>query len=297
MPSPQHEVVVQMLESQPRPEAAPSLQESRAGFEAMAGQFGAPQELRSEVTLAGGVPAEWIDMPESSPDRLVLYLHGGGYVIGSISTHRGLVARIARTSAARGLSVDYRLAPEDPFPAAVEDAVAAYRFALASGFEPSKIVIAGDSAGGGLTLATLLALRDAGDPLPAAGVCLSPWTDLEGTGASALDPDTRDPMIQLEGLREMGRHYLGDADARHPHAAPLYARYEGLPPLFLLVGTRELLYDDTTRVAERARTAGVDVTLEVGEGLIHVWPFFGEQVPESVASVARIGDFVRKHTS
>jgi acetyl esterase/lipase len=297
MPSPEHEAVVQMLESQPRPEIPPSVQESRAGFEAMAGLFGAPQELQSETVDAGGVPGQWIDMPESSPDRLVYYLHGGGYVIGSVATHRGLVARLARSSGARALAIDYRLAPEHPFPAALEDSVAAYRFALASGFDPSKVVIAGDSAGGGLTLATLLALRDAGDPLPAAAVCLSPWTDLEGTGASALDPQTRDPMIQLDGLREMGRHYLGNADPKHPHAAPLYARYEGLPPLFLLVGTRELLYDDTTRVAERARTDGVDVTLEVGEGLIHVWPFFGDQVPESVESVARIGDFVRKHSS
>lgn len=296
MPSPQHEAVVQMLENQERPDAPPTLQETRAGFETMAGLFGSPDGLRSESVDAGGVPAEWVDMPASRADRLVLYLHGGGYVIGSLATHRGLVGRIAQESGARGLSIDYRLAPEHPFPAALEDAVSAYRFALASGFEPSRIVIAGDSAGGGLTLATLLALRDAGERLPAAGICMSPWADLEGNSGSARSPETRDPMIQLEGLQEMGRHYLGDADPKHPHASPVHASYEGLPPLFLLVGTRELLYDDSTRVAEQARASGVDVTLEVGEGLIHVWPFFGDQMPESVESVARIGDFVRKHT-
>jgi monoterpene epsilon-lactone hydrolase len=296
MPSEQHEAIVQMLVSQPRPETPPSVQETRTGFEAMAGLFGTPEGLRSESIDAGGVPGEWIDMPASRADRLVLYLHGGGYVIGSLATHRGMAGRIAQASGARGLAIDYRLAPEHPFPAALDDALAAYRFALSSGFAPERIAIAGDSAGGGLTLATLLALRDAGDPLPAAGVCMSPWADLEGNSGSARDPQTDDPMIRLEGLQEMGRHYLAGEDPKHPHAAPVYASYGGLPPLFVLVGTRELLHDDSLRVAEKARAAGVDLSLEVGEGLIHVWPFFGDQVPEAVESVARIGDFVRKHT-
>jgi monoterpene epsilon-lactone hydrolase len=237
------------------------------------------------------VPAEWVRTPGVSDDCVVLYLHGGGYVIGSLVTHRSLVARVGRASGARALSVDYRLAPEHPYPAAVEDATAAYRFLLEQGVAPSKIVVAGDSAGGGLTLATLLSLRDAGTPLPAAGVCMSPWADLEGTGDSATSAD--DPLIELDGLREMGKQYVGGGAMRDPLCAPLYADYTGLPPLLIQVGTRELLLDDSRRVAERARGAGVDVVLEEEEGLIHVWQMFPDDVPESKAAVERIGAFIR----
>jgi acetyl esterase/lipase len=174
--------------------------------------------------------------------------------------------------------------------------VTAYRWLVSRGQEASRLVVAGDSAGGGLTLATLLALRDAGAPLPAAGVCLSPWTDLEGTGAFATDAGVGDPMIALEDLRAMGRQYLGDADPKHPLAAPLHADYRGIPPLLLQVGTREILLEDSTRVAAKAAAAGVDVTLERGEGLIHVWHFFPE-VPEAAAAIARIGEFVAKHAA
>jgi acetyl esterase/lipase len=297
MPSPQHEAIVAMLLSQPRPAAPPTPQESRAGFEAMTRILPVPSDVRSERVDAGGVPAEWIEMPGAVAGRTILYLHGGGYVIGSIDTHRGLCARIAAATRARCLAIDYRLAPEHPFPAAVEDSQAAYRWLLARGVDPSQLVVAGDSAGGGLTLATLLALRDAGSALPAAGVCLSPWTDLEGTGASATDPSVGDPMIQLEGLRAMGRHYLGGADPKNPLAAPLHGDYRELPPLLIQVGTREILLDDSVRVAAKARAAGVDVTLERGEGLIHVWQFFGADVPESIAAIQRIGEFVAKHAA
>jgi acetyl esterase/lipase len=286
-----------MLAAQPRPATPPSIQEMRAGFEMMASLFTVPDGVRSERVDAGGVPAEWIEMPGAVPDRCVLYLHGGGYVMGSIDTHRSLVARIAAATKARCLAIDYRLAPEHPFPAGLDDAVAAYRWLLERGQEPSRLCVAGDSAGGGLTLAALLALRDAGGPLPAAGVCLSPWTDLEGTGASATDPAVGDPMITVEGLRDTGRDYLGGADPRHPLAAPLHADYRGLPPLLIQVGTREVLLDDSTRVAAKAKAAGVDVTLERGEGLIHVWQFFGAEVPESQAAIARIGEFVAKHAA
>jgi len=297
MPSPQHEAIVAMLLAQPRPATPPTPQESRAGFAAMAKALPVPAGVKSERADAGGVPAEWIEMPGAVAGRTILYLHGGGYVLGSIDTHRGLVARIAAATRARCLAIDYRLAPEHPFPAAVEDAQAAFRWLLARGVDPSRLVVAGDSAGGGLTLATLLALRDARSALPAAAVCLSPWTDLEGTGASATDPAVRDPMIAVDGLRAMGRLYLGRADAKNPLAAPLHADYRGLPPLLIQVGTREVLLDDATRVAAKARAAGVDVTLERGEGLIHVWQFFGADVPESVAAIARIGEFVAKHAA
>ncbi len=296
MPSQQHEMVVQMLQAQPRPEN-PTIAESRAGFERLAEMFPLAADVKAEAVDAGGVPSEWVRVPESREDRVILYVHGGGYVLGSLATHRSLVSRLARASLTRALSVDYRLAPEHPFPAAVDDATAAYRWLLGTGVEASRVVIAGDSAGGGLTLATLLALRDAGDPLPAAGVCLSPWADLEGTGASAQPGGADDPLLELEGLREMGRHYASGDKARHPHAAPLYADYQGIPPLLIQVGTRELLLDDAKRVAERARAANVDVELETWEGLIHVWQLFGPNIPEAEQAVEKIGEFVRKHTS
>jgi acetyl esterase/lipase len=296
MPSEAHESMIQMLLARPQAEN-PTVEEMRAGFEQMAALFPVAADVDCQTVEAAGLPAEWVAAPGSHPGRVVLYLHGGGYVIGSINTHRSLVARISAASGARGLAIDYRLAPEHPHPAAVEDATAVYRWLLEQGIEPARIAVAGDSAGGGLTLATLLALRDAGDPLPAAGVCLSPWTDLEGSGASAQPGAVDDPLLQYEGLVEMARHYVGEeGDLRDPLAAPLHGDYAGLPPLLIQVGTREILLDDSTRVAERARAAGVDVTLEPWEGLIHVWQMFGALgVPEADEAVTRIGEFVRKH--
>jgi len=213
-------------------------------------------------------------------------------VMGSRSTHRELAARIARDAAARVLLLEYRLAPEHPFPAAVDDATAAYRWLRKQGIAASSIAIAGDSAGGGLTLATLLALRDAGDALPACAVCLSPWTDLEGTGASAQPGGADDPMVTVAALRDMGRTYAGDA-LRNPLAAPLYGSFKGLPPLLVQVGTREILLDDSTRVADKARAAGVTVRLEIEEGAPHVWQAM-PHVPEAIEAVKRIGAFVRE---
>jgi monoterpene epsilon-lactone hydrolase len=295
MPSQAHEAIVAMLQAQPVPENLPSPAELRAMFEMMAAAFPVPEGAVGESVDADGVPAEWITMPGSRGDRVVLYLHGGGYVIGSINTHRSLVARLARDAEARCLAIDYRLAPEHPFPAAIEDATAAYRWLLSRGVAPSRILVAGDSAGGGLTLATLLSLRDAGDPLPAAAICLSPWTDLEGTGDSATEAGVDDPMINLPGLQAMGRLYAGATHLRSPLAAPLHADLAGLPPLLIFVGTREVLRDDSLRVVDKARAAGVAVELVVGEGLVHVWPMFGDQVPEAAEAVARMGAFTKKN--
>ena len=293
MPSPEHEAIVAAMVAQPRPETPPSLAEQRAGFEAQFAGLPLPPGASAEAADAGGVPAEWIAAADADPGRTLLYLHGGGYMLGSVATHRNLAGRIAREARARCLSLDYRLAPEHPFPAAVEDALAAYRWLLGSGADPARLAIAGDSAGGGLTLATLVSLRDAGDPLPACAVCLSPLTDLEGTGDSVRTAD--DPLISdSSAIRGMTETYLQGGDPRDPRASPLHADYAGLPPLLIQVGTREVLLDDSTRVADRARAAGVDVSLEVEEGLIHVWPLFGPDVPESRASVERIGEFVRE---
>ena len=295
MPSPEHEQVVAMLTSRPRAEN-PTLAEQRAGFEALAQMFPVADDVIVQSLAVGSIDADWVSVPQSDPNRVVLYLHGGGYVIGSNTTHRELASRIARAARARVLVLDYRLAPEHPFPAAVDDATAAFGWLLDQDVAPARIAIAGDSAGGGLTLATLLALKGAGVRLPACAVCLSPWTDLEGTGQSARPGAVDDPILTLEGLQAMGRQYSAH-DPQNPLAAPLYGDYAGIPPLLIQVGTRELLLDDAVRVADNARRAGVDVTLEKEEGLIHVWQLFGPQVPESAAAVERIGAFVRKHVA
>jgi len=231
------QMIVDMMRTQ-RSILPPELDpvEMRAGMERMTELMALPPDVTAEPTTAGGVPAEWITTPDADAQRVVLYLHGGAYVIGSLNTHRDLAGRISRAAGARVLNVDYRLAPEHPHPAAVDDATAAYQWLLGTGQDPARLAIAGDSAGGGLTLATLVALRDQKLPLPAAGVCLSPWVDLEGIGESMKRCAHLDPMVQHEHLLRMARFYLGDLDPRTPLAAPLYADLSGLPPLYIQVG-------------------------------------------------------------
>lgn len=241
---------------------------------------------------AGGVSSLWVTAPGVAADRVVLYLHGGGYVLGSLVSHQDLVARISKAANARVLYIDYRLGPEHPFPAAVEDAAATYRWLLSEGVEASRIAIAGDSAGGGLTIAALVGLRDNGDPLPAAAVCISPWVDLEGLGDSMTSNADADPMVQKQGLVDMATAYLGGADPRSPLAAPLYADLKGLPPTLIQVGTHETLLDDSTRLAQVARNAGVDVSLEKSEELFHVWHAFAPMLPEGQEAIDRLGAYI-----
>jgi acetyl esterase/lipase len=255
-----------------------------------------PADVKTQPVDAGGVRAEWIWRPESDLDRAFLYLHGGGYAIGSIATHRYLMQSVGKASGTRVLGIDYRLAPENPFPAAVEDAVTAWRWMLAQGLEPKRCAIAGDSAGGGLTLATLIALRDRGIPLPGAAALLSPWTDLAGTGASVKTKAAEDPMVTEPGLRMMADAYLGGADARNPLASPLYANLSGLPPLLIQAGSAEILLDDATRIAERAKAAGVEVELEAWEDMVHVFQAF-PMLAEAGQAIEKIGAFVRARTS
>ncbi|HEY8149330.1 MAG TPA: alpha/beta hydrolase [Vicinamibacteria bacterium] len=273
------------------------MEETRAGFEQMASLFPVDADIKREVVSAGGVKAEWVSAPDADAGRAVLYLHGGGYVIGSINTHRSLAARLSRASKARVLVIDYRLAPEHPHPTAVDDSVAAYRWMLTQGLKPARIAVAGDSAGGGLTVATLVAIRDAKLPLPAAGACLSPWVDLEGIGESMTTKAGVDPIVQKAGLLQMAAAYLGGKDARTPLAAPLYADLSGLPPLLIQVGTAETLLDDASRLAERARKAGVMVSYEPWESMIHVWHLFAPMLDEGQQAIDRIGEFVRKQAA
>jgi acetyl esterase/lipase len=295
MPSEHLEQVINAIKSAPGRDGA-TIEERRAAMEAVTVMFPVSEDVTCQPVDAAGVPAEWISAPGVDPHRVIFYLHGGGYAIGSINTHREMVSRLSGAAAARALSVGYRLAPEHPFPAAVEDATAAYRWLLSTGAEPSRIIIAGDSAGGGLTVATLVALRDAGDPLPAAAVCLSPWVDMEGLGDSMTSKADLDPMIQRETLLEGAKAYLGGADPRTPLAAPIHADLAGLPPMLIQVGTAETLLDDSVRLAARAKSAGVDVTLEPWDDMIHVWQFFAALLPEGRQAVDRIGEFVRQHT-
>ncbi|HXQ20673.1 MAG TPA: alpha/beta hydrolase [Candidatus Acidoferrales bacterium] len=296
MASQELSMIINMMKSF-APKTEPTIAEMRAGMESMALMAQIPADVKREPVDAGGVPAEWVTAPGVDARRVILYLHGGGYTIGSINTHRELAARLSRAAAARVLLLGYRLAPEHPHPAAVEDATAAYRWLLAQGVQASRLIVAGDSAGGGLTVATLVALRDAGAPPPAAGVCLSPWVDLEGTGESMTTKAAADPMVQRDGLLKMAAAYLAGQDPRTPLAAPLYANLSGLPPLLIQVGTAETLLDDATRLAERARKAGVDVTLDTWDDMIHVFQAFGTFLPEARQAIDRIGEFVKQRVT
>jgi epsilon-lactone hydrolase len=265
-------------------------QEMRALFEQMAAP--AEADIKCEPVRAGGVGAEWISAPGAQRDRAVLYLHGGGYVVGSVKTHRDLMGRLSRAAKARVLGLDYRLAPEHPFPAAVDDSVAAYRWMLQQDLQPSRIAVAGDSAGGGLVIATLVAIRDAKLPIPAAGVCLSPWVDLEGIGESMKTRAQADPVVRRDMLAQMATAYLGGKSARTPLAAPLYADLKGLPPLLIQVGDAETLLDDSNRLADRAREAGVQVKLEVWPEMIHVFQNFASFLPEGQKAIEGIGQYL-----
>jgi acetyl esterase/lipase len=295
MASPEHQAIVEMLRNQPVLDSA-TVADMRAGMEDMAGGAPLPEGTTIEVVDAGGVLAEWVSVAGASGDAVLLYLHGGGYCIGSINTHRGMAARLAQACRARALNLDYRLAPEHPHPAAVDDAVAAYRWLLDRGVAPAQIVLGGDSAGGGLVMATLLALRDAGHPLPVAGFCLSPWVDLECSGETMTTKADVDPMVGKDGLTEMAAAYAGDHELRHPLVSPLHADLSGLPPLLIQVGTAETLLDDAVRLADRARNAGMDVRLEAWDDLVHVFQAFAPMVPEAVEAIDGIGRFVRQRT-
>ena len=267
--------------------------ERRAQYERAEKVFPTPPEVKVERVSAPVAPAEWLRPPGAAAGRVVLYLHGGGYVIGSPRSHRHLAAAVAAAGQASALLLDYRLAPEHPYPAAVDDATAAYRWLLDQGIAPGHIVIGGDSAGGGLTMATLLALREARLPLPAGGVCISPWVDLTFSGASYRTRAAVDPIVTRPGIDEMARAYLGATAARAPLASPLFADLHGLPPLLIHVGSDEVLLDDAVQLADRAKAAGVDATLEVWDRMVHVWHWFLPMLDEAQSAVDGIGRFIR----
>jgi phosphinothricin tripeptide acetyl hydrolase len=276
--------------------ATGTVAERRAALDQSAQGSPPPGGVSVEAVTLGGRPAERITPEGTETDSTVLYLHGGGYCSGSLDTHRQLAAHIAVASGSTVALLDYRLAPEDPFPAAVTDASSAYRDLLGSGTDPARMAVAGDSAGGGLTMATLLALRSGGDPLPAAAVCLSPWVDLTQSAPSYDSLADVDPMVSRVGLDEMARCYLGESDPRAELASPLFADLAGLPPVLIEVGSHEVLLDDATGLADRLRASGGTVTLTVWPELIHVFQAFpAEVIPEADLSIAAVGSFLAHH--
>ena len=242
------------------------------------------------------LPGEWVVCPQAEAGRLVLYLHGGGYFFGSPQSHRPLTTRLSRLSGSRVLALRYRLAPEHPFPGAIEDAARAYCTLLSQGVPPGKMVVAGDSAGGGLALATLVYLKDRGVPLPAGAICFSPWTDLAVTGESVRRNSEQCAMFQAQALHRAAKQYLGDVSPFHPLASPIYANLEGLPPLLIHVSDSELLTDDSRRIVEFARVAGVQASLEVYADQPHVWQLFS-LLPEAVDSLQKAAEAIKGWTA
>lgn len=251
-----------------------------------------PKGSQVERVDIDGLPAAWIRPAGADQNKVILYLHGGGYVSGSIDSHLMLCLPMAQTLKMNLLLPEYRLAPEDPFPAALEDALAAYRWLLAHGTGPGDIIICGDSAGGGLSVATALALRDAVESVPAAVVCISPWADLTHQGQSHLTKAETEAVLKTEVLKEWALCYTDEANLTNPLVSPVCADFHGLPPLLIQVGSEEILLDDARLLAEKAKADGVDVTLRIWEGMWHVWPALGNLIPESRQAFEEIGQFL-----
>jgi len=284
--------LIEMMTASPAPSGLTTAHQ-RARFEKMMRLMGAPSGAVPQVVKAGGVSAGWLAPPGVRHDRAILYLHGGGYCIGSINTHRGLCHGIAGAAGVRVLALDYRLAPEHPFPAALDDAVAAFQWLAGEVGGPERVALAGDSAGGGLAVATAVALSERNLGKPAAIAALSPWVDLEALGPSMTAKAAVDPMVSRGPLLEMTVAYLAGRDPRTPSAAPLHADLAGLPPMLIQVGTAETLLDDSTRLAARAAAHDVDVTLRVWRDMIHVWHLFAPMLSEARDAIDEAGRFLR----
>jgi acetyl esterase/lipase len=292
MPSEEHERMVREVLPRFAPEPGDTIGVMRRRWDDEAGRLAPANPLvRSRKTRVGTMRAAWVAARGREPSRQVLYVHGGGYVQGSIASYLGMASRVAQAIDARVLLFEYRLAPENPFPAALEDVCSAYAWLSSRGAPAREIIVMGDSAGGGLALATLLRLRDEDRALPGACVCFSPLTDFEASGDSAKPGAVDDPMIPAAAIPAAGELYA-PGQLRNPLVSPVFGDFTGLPPLLIFVGTREVLLDDSVRVKEKAEAAGVDVTLVVRSGLTHAWPYFGPHIPETVETFRRIRSFV-----
>jgi epsilon-lactone hydrolase len=296
MPSEAMQNLLEVLRDRQRAsgnQAPANVGEARANFAPAGPVPPVPDDVLVTEVTAGGVRAHWLAAPGADTDRVLLFLHGGGYRLGSLGSDGELAARLGRASGMRVLFPEYRLAPEHPFPAAIDDVLAVWQWLRTDQqVSASSIAVAGDSAGGGLTVALLVATRDAGDVLPAAAVLMSPTVDLTSSGASMTDRADQDPISTPALLRQLASDYLAGADPKTPLASPLFASLSGLPPLLVQVGTADLLLSDSERLAEAAAEAGVDVTLEIGESLPHVYQLM-LGTPEAAAATERVGKFLR----
>ncbi len=269
-----------------------SIEENRIRSASTAKMTRIPKDVTVVDVEADGIRAKWISPSNEKNGKIILHLHGGGYVTGGMDSHLMMCIPMAQTLETKILLPEYRLAPEHPFPAAVEDATKVYRWVLAQGYQPQDILLSGDSAGGGLALATVLSLRDAGAPLPAAIVCLSPWTDLTFTGISHTTKAKADCVLLTDVLREWAACYVGKEAPNHPLISPIHADFHNFPPLLIQAGSDEVLLDDSRMLAEKARSIGVNVTLKVWDEMWHVWPALGDLIPESKKAFEEIKDFI-----
>ena len=270
-----------------------SVEQMRRDWDAAFGGCSVP--VSCQKTLVGSLDGEWIVPSDAAPRKAILYFHGGGFRIGSIESHRDLIARLALASGCRALAIDYRLAPEHRFPAALQDAIAAWDWLVGQGYDPCNIALAGDSAGGNLVLAAMLDLGRRDRELPAAAALMSPWTDMAATGASYQNRSKADPIHQRSMILALAQDYLGEhGDSRNPLASPLYGDFTGFPPLLIQVGDCETVRDDSTMLAEKARAAGVAVELQVWDEMIHVFQMFPE-IPQAQQAIDSIAAFLRRH--
>lgn len=288
MPSLQAKIILTILKLQAYGWAKGSIDEQRARQEKLTGIVKIPQDVSVSPININGITAELLDV-EAAKNGVILYLHGGAYAIGSVNVHREFLSRLVKACRIKVLAIDYRLAPEHPFPAALDDSMTAFNWLISQGNDPSKIVIAGDSAGGGLAISTLVSLRDQGQALPACAVCLSPWVDL--SSVHEKDRKVDDPILNAEILSMYARYYIGECNPINPLISPIIADLRGLPPILIHAGTNEILLNQIKEFSEKAREANVELTLETWPGLFHVFqitPF----LPESNLSLSKIAEFI-----
>ncbi|MEQ1951895.1 alpha/beta hydrolase [Mesorhizobium sp. CN2-181] len=283
-----------LLTSQPRPA---SLAERRQRLDSVASVYGVAPDIQFRPETVGGCEAEWSLAPGSDPSKVLLYFHGGGYCSGSITSHRSMVSEIGRAAKVRTLALAYRLAPENPFPAALDDATAAFEFLLGQDIAPNRIAIGGDSAGGGLSLALMQRLRDKKNPLPAAAWLVSPWVDLQMTGATLDSKTAIDPLIHRDYLEQLAANYLAGHDPRDPLVSPLYADVSGLPPVLVQVGSAETLLDDAVRIAGKLGAADVPATLEIWPHMIHAWHLWSAKLTAGRQATQSAGRFIAEALS
>ena len=273
-----------------------SVESTRRGLDQLAAMSKIPEDITFEPVKINNVEGEWIMAPDVVKNKVLLYLHGGAFVAGSIDTHRDLISRISRAAEIKVLAINYRLAPEHPFPAGLDDCFETYKWLMSEkGYKPNNIIIGGDSAGGTLTLSVLIKLRDQNILLPAAAFCLSPATDMTGSGESYTTKAEVDPFLTPELGDLVKENYLKDVDPENPLVSPLFANLHGFPPIYIQVGTSEILLDDSKRIAQKLEEANVEVELDIWEDMVHVFAAFAQFAQEPKDAIEKIASFIKKH--